>query len=192
MIDDVLYILLLIFVLAALFGIFILFFKFMDWTANSIKKEATPPEEKETDTEAGKAEDSEEYPYVKTYLLTKKEWSFYKALKQITDKYHLHILSKVRFADLVQVKNTYKGRKYFKYFSKISSKHIDFVLADPKNLAIKCAIELDDNSHNQIDRQQRDYFIDKVCETVKLPLIHCASIDGVEDQICEKPKIYKK
>ena len=178
--------------LIIIIGVFMLFFKFLDWIENTIKKEATPPEEKETDTEDGKAEESEEYPYVKTYLLSKKEWAFYKALKPITDKYRLHILSKVRFADIVQVKNTYKGRKYFKYFSKISAKHIDFVLADPKNLAIKCAIELDDNTHNEIDRQQRDYFVDKVCETVKLPLIHCTSIDGVEDQICEKLKIYKK
>ncbi len=156
------------------------------------QKEATPPDEKEQDKEAGEAETSEEYPYIKSLLLTKKEWAFYKALKPIATKYHLHILSKVRLADLVQVKNDYKGRKYFKYFSKISSKHIDFVLANPANLAIKCAIELDDNSHNEINRQQRDYFIDKVCETVKLPLIHCTSIEGVEDQICEKLKIYKK
>ena len=173
-------------------GIIVIWAYYSAQKENQAKKEATPPEEKETDTEAGKAEESEEYPYIKTYLLSKKEWAFYKALKPITDKYRLHILSKVRLADIVQVKNTYKGRKYFKYFSKISAKHIDFVLADPKNLAIKCAIELDDNSHSQIDRQQRDYFIDKVCETVKLPLIHCTSIDGVEDQICEKLKIYKK
>ena len=77
--------------LIIIIGVFMLFFKFLDWIENTIKKEATPPEEKETDTEDGKAEESEEYPYVKTYLLSKKEWAFYKALKPITDKYRLHI-----------------------------------------------------------------------------------------------------
>lgn len=156
------------------------------------KKLATPPEEKEIDIENGEAEESEEYPYIKPYLLTKKEWAFYKSLKPITDKYYLHILAKVRLADLVNVKNGLSNSQYFKAFAKIKSKHVDFVLANPSNLAVKCVIEVDDSSHNEIDRQQRDFFLDKVCETVKLPLIRCTSIEGVEDQICEKLKIHKK
>lgn len=43
-------------------------------------------------------------PYHKKFLLTKNEWSFYKNLKKITDRYGLHILAKVRVADLVDVK----------------------------------------------------------------------------------------
>lgn len=171
--------------------IIILIAKFTDLIFKD-KKNTTPPEEKEIDTENGEAEATNEYPYVKTYLLTKKEWTFYKALKPITDKYNLHILSKVRLADLIEVKKGLNNSQYFKAFAKIKSKHIDFVLARPANLAIFCAIEVDDNSHNDIERQKRDYFIDKVCETVKLPLIRCNSINGVEEQICEKLKIHKK
>ncbi|MDE6580331.1 MAG: DUF2726 domain-containing protein, partial [Ruminiclostridium sp.] len=87
------------------------------------KKLATPPEEKETDIENGEAETTEEYPYIKPYLLTKKEWAFYKALKPITDKYHLHILAKVRLADLVEVKKGLSNSQYFKAFAKIKAKH---------------------------------------------------------------------
>ncbi len=172
-------------------GLTALLFKFLEWCTLD-RKNTTPPEDKETDDENGTAEASAEYPYVKTYLLTKKEWAFYKSLKPITDKYHLHILAKVRLADLVEVNKTIGKNKYFSAFAKIKSKHIDFVIARPSNLAVLCAIELDDNSHNNIDRQQRDYFIDNVCETVKLPLIRCTDINGVEDQICEKLKIHKK
>ena len=171
----------------------ILIFAYMDSVSKKREKEnATPPEEKEIDTENGEAEESEEYPYIKTFLLTKKEWAFYQSLKPITDKHNLHILSKVRLADLVEVKKGLNNSQKYKAFNKIKSKHVDFVLANPKNLAIKCVIELDDNSHNEIDRQQRDFFLDKVCETVKLPLIRCTGIDGVEDQICEKLRIHKK
>lgn len=174
-------------------GFFGIFCKFMEWLVNSKdKKNTTPQEEKEIDTESGNAESSEEYPYIKPYLLTKNEWSFYKALKPITDKYRLHILAKVRLADLVSVKSGLSKSEYNKAFAKIKAKHVDFVLANPSNLAVKCAIELDDNSHNDIDRQQRDYFLDKVCETVKLPLIHCKDANGIEDSICETLKINKK
>lgn len=159
---------------------------------NKEKKLATPPEEKETDIENGEAEECEEYPYIKPYLLTKKEWAFYKALKPITDKYHLHILAKVRLADLVEVKKGLSNSQYFKAFAKIKAKHVDFVLARPANLAVLCAIEVDDGSHDDIERQKRDFFLDKVCETVKLPLIRCTDINGVEDKICEKLKIHKK
>lgn len=71
---------------------------------NKEKKLATPQEEKSIDNENGEATATDEYPYVKTYLLTKNEWAFYKQLKPITDKYNLHILAKVRLADLVEVK----------------------------------------------------------------------------------------
>lgn len=170
---------------------FALFVKIISWACDD-KKNSTPPEVKEIDTENGIAEECEEYPYVKPYLLTKNEWAFYKALKPITDKYHLHILAKVRLADLVSVRSGLSKSNYNKAFSKIKAKHVDFVLANPANLAVLCAIELDDSSHDGIDRQQRDFFLDKVCETVKLPLIHCKNINGVEDEICEKLKIHKK
>lgn len=177
--------------LGIVLAFFVGFIKLMEWLASD-KKNTTPPEVKEIDTENGVAEECEDYPYVKPYLLTKNEWAFYKALKPITDKYHLHILAKVRLADLVSVRSGLSSSAKNKAFSKIKAKHVDFVLANPANLAVLCAIELDDSSHDGIDRQQRDFFLDKVCETVKLPLIHCKNINGVEDEICEKLKIHKK
>ena len=172
---------------------FVLLFAYMDAKAKQREKEnATPQEEKEIDKEDGEASTTEEYPYIKPYLLTKNEWAFYKKLKPITDKYRLHILSKVRLADLVNVKSGLSKSDYYKAFAKIKAKHVDFVLANPSNLKVYCVIELDDPSHNEIERQQRDFFLEKVCEVVKLPLIRCTSIEGIEDQICEKLKINKK
>lgn len=131
----------------------------------------------------------EEYPYIKCNLLTKNEWAFYKQLKPIADKYNLHILSKVRLGDLVEVKKGISNSERLRAHNKINSKHVDFVIANPANLAILCLIELDDNSHNKIDRQQRDYFIERVCETADLPIIRCYGIDGFENELCKKLKI---
>lgn len=173
-------------------GLFIGFFKILDKIAAD-KKNTTPQDEnKETDTENGEAEPTEEYPYIKTYLLSKNEWTFYKKLKPIADKYKIHILAKVRLADLTNVKKGLSNSKYYKAFGKIKAKHLDFVLANPNNLAVLAAIELDDKSHEEIDRQQRDFFIDKLCETIKLPLIRTNGQEDIETLICEKLKITKK
>lgn len=158
------------------------------------EKQDTPLDEKEIDIENNKTaatidSESDDYPYQKVFLLTKNEWSFYKSLKPITDKYKLHILSKVRMADIVQVKRGLSNKKYYSAFGKIKSRHIDFILADPRNLRILLAIELDDNSHNNIDRQQADLFEDKVFETIGLPLIRVKNADEIEKMICEKLKI---
>ena len=66
------------------------------------------------------------------------------------------------------------------------------MLANPNNLAVLAAIELDDKSHEEIDRQQRDFFIEKLCETIKLPLIRTNGQEDIETLICEKLKITKK
>lgn len=109
-------------------------------------------------------------PYRKKYLLTKNEWSFYKKLKPVADKYGLCVIAKIRFADLVEV-DTSKTKEYGKYFSKISSKHIDFGLVKPENMEVVYLIELDDKSHEKPSRIERDKFVNAVCEKTGYVLI---------------------
>lgn len=97
-------------------------------------------------------------PYKKKLLLTKNEWVFYKTLKPVADELGYSVLSKIRVADLVEV-NVSDKKDYMKYFNKINKKHIDFALAKPENLQIVLLIELDDNSHNN---SERDEFIEKL------------------------------
>ena len=59
--------------------------------------------------------------------------------------------------------------------NKVSSKHVDFLICD-KDLHIKCIIELDDNSHNQKDRQERDTFVDQILTSVGYKIIHTRAI----------------
>ena len=44
---------------------------------------------------------------------------------------------------------------YMKYFGTIAQKNVDFLICDDK-LRPKYAIELNDNSHNSLDRQKSD------------------------------------
>lgn len=96
-------------------------------------------------------------------LFTPAERSFLGVLDQaVGDSYR--IFAKVRLADLFAVRPGLESNKRMQAFSKISSKHIDFVICDPANLQILAAIELDDKSHQQIKRQIRDEFVNRLFE----------------------------
>ena len=71
----------------------------------------------------------EKLPYeLNETILTERERAFYRILKPIADKLELQICPKVRVADIVSIK---KGTKdWQKWFNKIRSKHVDFLLCD--------------------------------------------------------------
>lgn len=110
--------------------------------------------------------------YQKRYLLTKNEWYEYKKLKRYAAELNLQICPKVRILDLVEPR---RGEGYMSYLGKIQSKHVDFVLCD-QDLHIKAILELDDNSHNQQDRKERDLFVDEMLQSVGYRVIRTRSI----------------
>ena len=99
----------------------------------------------------------------KEYLLTKNEIKFYKILKQITNKYNLELFTQVALYEIIQTKK-------IKYFNKIKSKTIDFVITD-KNLKTKICIELDDKTHYWNKRIERDLFINELFYELKIKLL---------------------
>ena len=131
------------------------------------------------------AEDgTDKFPYHSKYLLTRNEWNFYRKLKYSADRRGLHILSKVRLADLVEVDRYCKGNAFNKYFWKIQAKHVDFVLCNPENLAVKAIIELEDSTHsNSAERARRDDFVDKVLKKCGYPVIYTYSGANIEELI---------
>ena len=131
--------------------------------------------------------DSIKIPFERKYLLTKNEYYFYKELKIIADKYNLVVLSKIRFADIVQVKNSEVESKseWFSNFGKIKSRHIDFALANPDNLYVMLIIELDDNSHYSESAKKRDEFINSVLDKCGYKIIRTKGPNNLENQIVE-------
>lgn len=114
--------------------------------------------------------------YKKKYLFTKNEFYFYKQLQKIAESKNLLPLAKVRLADFVEVNNK---SDYMKYFAKIRSKHIDFLLLNKETLKIVVAIELDDNSHSN----EKDEFKNKLFEQINIPLLRCRGIGTIEEQL---------
>lgn len=102
-------------------------------------------------------------------ILTPAEQHFYKVLASAVGGRAI-IMAKVRIADVIRVRRTVKGKQFWSYFSKISQKHIDFVLLEPSTLQTLCLIELDDKSHLQVNRSQRDKFVNRIMAEVGIPL----------------------
>lgn len=112
---------------------------------------------------------NQKYPYHKVELLTANERNFYNNLKSITVPNGIDILTKIRLADLINVNQEINRADYLSYFSKISSKHVDFALS--RNMNIIAIIELDDKSHWRRDRQERDQFLNNALSKCGYTLI---------------------
>lgn len=99
-------------------------------------------------------------------LLTPTEQRFHNQLRAVVGT-RATIQCKVRLADLLL-----SERHDLAAFRRVSQKHIDFVLCHPQTLRPLVAVELDDASHTQPDRQARDAFVNQVYAAAGMPLLH--------------------
>ena len=146
-----------------------------------------PPEEPEAEadqTNTTKKTDSQisvAGAYQKKWMFTYHEKDAYRKLKPIAEDLGYTVFAKVRLLDLLEPKKGYP--KYKALFNKIQAKHVDFVLCD-KKLVARCIIELDDSSHDEKSRQERDKFVDEILNDVGYQIIHTREItDNIGAQI---------
>ena len=125
-------------------------------------------------------------PYVRRGpLVTRSELKFYRALKHAV-KERWTIMAMVRIADLLAVRSG--TPKHLAWFNRIACKHVDFVLCDPETLEPRLAIELDDESHQRPDRQERDEFVNAAFAAAGFPLARFPTandydVDSIRNQI---------
>lgn len=117
-----------------------------------------------------KIEKSTAFPYEQQpHLFSPAEKSFYGVLNQVVDNDTV-IFGKVRIADVIRPRKGLNRQAWGRAFHRISSKHFDFLLCDSKDLSVKAVIELDDNSHSQKKRQNRDEFVENACAAAGLKI----------------------
>ena len=81
------------------------------------------------------------------------------------------IFGKVRIADVLTPQAGMTRRAWQAAQNRIHAKHFDYVLCDPATLDPRCAIELNDKSHQRAVRQARDRFLAAACRHAELPLL---------------------
>ena len=114
------------------------------------------------------------------YFLTDAEKNFFFTLKTIADRHNWLIFSKVRLLDLFFVPRHDRTSR-----ARIIQKHVDFVLCEQNNIDPICAIELDDSSHNNKNRIERDNFVNQVFKSASLPLVRIKNSYNYDSQKIE-------
>ena len=128
------------------------------------------------------------FPYIKRgVLFTPAERSFLGVLNQAVGD-QAQIFGKVRVADVITTKKGMTPSERQTAFNKISAKHFDYLLCDPKDISVICAIELDDSSHNTKKAQKRDAFLVGACKSAHIPLLQIKAkssynINEIQEQL---------
>jgi hypothetical protein len=132
-----------------------------------------------------KTQGEQAYPYEREpALFSPAERSFLGALEQVIDNRY-RIMGKIRLADIVKVKNGLNKSDWQKAFNKIQNKHVDMVACDVSTLRVLFAVELDDKTHRQAKRQNRDQFVDDTLSVAGIPIVHFAAKDSYSLQEIE-------
>jgi hypothetical protein len=102
-------------------------------------------------------------------LFSPAERSFYGVLNQAV-KDQAVVFGKVRVADVLRPPKGMGRSDWQKAFNRISSKHFDYVICSPDTLSVLAVIELDDKSHSNGKRAERDRFLESACTSAGLTL----------------------
>jgi very-short-patch-repair endonuclease len=104
----------------------------------------------------------------KPFFLSRAEHECHDALVQAVGKDYL-IFAQVHLPTIVDHK--VPGQSWIGAFRHINGKSVDFVLCDRAYIAPKLAIELDDQTHERSDRQDRDHEVERILKTAGVPLL---------------------
>jgi hypothetical protein len=116
-------------------------------------------------------EGAPQFPYhLRDDFLSPAELNFYRVLQTAVSDWAT-IFIKVSLGDLFYTQTGDYGKNQA-YRNKIDRKHVDFLLCHPQTIRPILGIELDDKSHQRLDRQKRDQLIDGVFAAAELPLVH--------------------
>lgn len=114
-------------------------------------------------------------PYVAVpNLFSAAERSFLGALELAVGPDY-RVLGKVRVADVARVKPGLGRSAWQGAHNRIAAKHFDFVVCRAADLAIVCAVELNDSSHGTQKAKARDDLLTAVCRVINLPLLQVAA-----------------
>lgn len=103
-------------------------------------------------------------------LFSPAERSFLGVLDQAVGPEH-RVFGKVRVADVATVTAGLSASARQSALNRIAAKHFDFIVCRANDLALVCAVELNDSSHASQRARSRDEFLLKVTQVIGLPLI---------------------
>lgn len=143
------------------------------------KKGVAAHPQKQTPVNAKEIIKNNDSSYERKDFLTKKERDFFfKLNKELKNEYNL--LAQVRVADVIKPSTKYptRSKEYNALFRQISQWHIDYAILNNTTFEIVAAIELDDSTHQQPKRIQRDKTLNDAFRQAQIPLLRTMSYDS--------------
>lgn len=104
----------------------------------------------------------------KASIVTQPEGRLYRSLLLAVDGEYT-VMAKVRLWDFVWLVNEPPERK--QHLSRLSCRHVDFLLCDPGNLKPLLVIELDDYSHKKPEAVAADRYKNELFAAAGLPIL---------------------
>jgi len=120
--------------------------------------------------------------YAKDSIMTRAETEVFKTLYSAVNERYL-VFPQVHLSALLD--HRIKGQDWRIAFRHINGKSVDFVLCDKLTLRPTYALELDDFTHNQRDRVERDIEVERIFKEARLPLIRFKNADATSDEIIQ-------
>lgn len=120
-----------------------------------------------------------DYRYTrKRHMMTAAEADLFRRLERIAGaKYY--IFPQVHLSSLLEHTTTRQNWKAA--LSKIQRKSVDYVLVEKSSLESRYAIELDDSSHDNHVRAQRDSLVAEIFADAGIPLVRLRNIGAMTD-----------
>ena len=112
--------------------------------------------------------------YTKKKFMTNSELHFYNKIKDLEENYH--IIPQVNLAAII------KKEKYTNYYTDLF-RNIDFGIFSKDYEDILVLIELNDYTHNQPKRYNRDLKVNNICIEANIPLITINNVNIAKEDI---------
>lgn len=115
----------------------------------------------------------------KNHIMTKREEKFFLLLNEIfRDK--CYIIPQVHLSALLE--HRVKGQNWKGAFSHINGKSVDYVLLRSRDLSVLCAVELDDSTHDNAERIERDREVGWMLGLADIPLVRLRTPENMSKQ----------
>lgn len=104
----------------------------------------------------------------KDFLITRAEHEFFDILVEILGNQY-YVFPQIHLCDILD--NKVVGQNWKSAFRHINEKSVDYVICDRAYIKPLLAIELDDKTHVQEKRKERDEEVERILSDAQLPLL---------------------
>ncbi len=118
----------------------------------------------------------------KSSLMSKTEDDFFVKLERVVNERY-YVFPQVHLSAILD--HRVKGQEWKYAFSHINGKSVDYVLCSRATLKPTYAIELDDYTHDQPNRRERDLEVERIFDAANLPLVRFRNKDVSESEITQ-------